>query len=202
MKTDELLSNQEKYYKKIIDEYGSSDYKVVNIKTGEYVDIPYGSTLKYPSLPKTNYNGNIIEKFQQKEMFIKVHKNPIEILGKELSNRDFAWFMRLIPYVRMYDCVLYDIENNKYLSIKDLSELMDVDYSNLKSVLKSFEDNGLIKKIKRPSNKDVYKSVNALAVNPFVLMNGEYVEKDIKELFINTKWSSYNVELDKKDKNH
>lgn len=122
--------------------------------------------------------------------FIKAYKDPVEKLGKELSNRDFAWFMRLIPYIRIYDCVLYDTDNNNYLSIKDLSSIMNVDYSNLKSVIKSFEENELIKKIKRPSNKDIYKTVNALAINPFILMNGEYIDKDVKELFSNTKWNS------------
>ena len=49
---------------------------------------------------------------------------------------------------------------------------------------------GLFIAYKRPSNKDIYKTVNALAINPFILMNGEYIDKDVKELFSNTKWNS------------
>ena len=69
--------------------------------------------------------------------------------------------------------------------------MLDVNYDNLKTVFRGYEKNGLIKKVKMPSQKDIYKEVNAIVVNPFLYVNGEYVVKEIRDLFSNTKWSDY-----------
>ena len=42
-----------------------------------------------------------------------------------------------------------------------------------------------------PSQKDIYKEVNVIVVNPFLYVNGEYVVKEIRDLFSTTKWSDY-----------
>jgi hypothetical protein len=41
------------------------------------------------------------------------------------------------------------------------------------------------------SHKDIYKEETVIVVNPYLLMNGEYIVKDIRDLFMDTKWSRY-----------
>ena len=126
-------------------------------------------------------------------MFVKLYKRAIDQLGRELSNRDFSWFIRLSPYVKMQDCTLRN-DNDEYLNVKQISELLGVNYDNLKTVFRSYEKNGLIKKVKMPSQKDIYKEVNAIVVNPFLYVNGEYVVKEIRDMFADTKWSEYTTD--------
>lgn len=190
MKTDEFILN-EKTLAKLIEEYGLSDFAIINKTTGEVVqDIINGTKVKNPKLIYRNKEEKELVKFQPKELFVKLYKKAIEQLGHELSNRDFSWFIRLSPYVRMQDCTLRD-DNDEYLNVKQISELLAVNYDNLKTVFRTYEKNGLIKKVKMPSHKDIYKEVNAIVVNPYLFMNGEYIVKEIRDLFKDTKWSEY-----------
>ena len=55
----------------------------------------------------------------------------------------------------MQDCTLRN-DDGEYLNVKQISELLDVNYDNLKTVFRGYEKNGLIKKVKMPSQKDIY----------------------------------------------
>lgn len=195
MKTDELNMNLDlRKLAKLIEEYGLSDFAIINKETGEVVqDIINGSTLKNPKLIYRNKEGKELIKFQPKELFVKLYKRAIEQLGRELSNRDFSWFVRLSPYVQMQDCSLRN-DNGEYLNVKQISELLNVNYDNLKTVFRNYEKDGLIKKVKMPSQKDIYKEVNVIVVNPYLYVNGEYITKEIRELFKDTKWANDTTE--------
>ena len=191
MKTDNITNIDLRKFAKLIEEYGLSEFAIINKQTGEVVqDLLNGTTVKNPKLIYRNKKGKELVKFQPKELFVKLYKRAIDQLGRELSNRDFSWFIRLSPYVRMQDCTLRN-NNDEYLNVKQISELLGVNYDNLKTVFRSYEKNGLIKKVKMPSQKDIYKEVNAIVVNPFLYVNGEYVVKEIRDMFTDTKWSEY-----------
>ena len=194
MKTDNITNIDLRKFAKLIEEYGLSEFAIINKETGEVVqDLINGTTVKNPRLIYRNKKGKELVKFQPKELFVKLYKRAIDQLGRELSNRDFSWFIRLSPYVRMQDCTLRN-ENDEYLNVKQISELLGVNYDNLKTVFRSYEKNGLIKKVKMPSQKDIYKEVNAIVVNPFLYVNGEYVVKEIRDMFTDTKWSEYTTD--------
>ena len=179
---------EEKFIEELIRIYGSSNFILVDKDTGDITELPYGSLTKLPSLPKTNKQGRELTQFMKKEKFVKLYKRSIGELDKVLSYRDFNWFIRISEYVGMQDCTLYD-DDGKYLNVKRLSQLLDVDYNNFSTAFKGFEKLGLVKRVKVPSQKDVYKKVNAIATNPYLYMNGEYVVEDIRREFIDTKWA-------------
>lgn len=194
MKTDNITNIDLRKLAKLIEEYGLSEFAIINKQTGEVVqDLLNGTTVKNPKLIYRNKKGKELVKFQPKELFVKLYKRAIDQLGRELSNRDFSWFIRLSPYVKMQDCTLRN-DNDEYLNVKQISELLGVNYDNLKTVFRSYEKNGLIKKVKMPSQKDIYKEVNVIVVNPFLYVNGEYVVKEIRDMFADTKWSEYTTD--------
>lgn len=181
-------TKEEQFIEKLIEFYGNSNLSVVDKTTGEIIDLPFGSVTKFPSLPKLDKYNRILTKFLAKEKFVKLYKRTIHILSKELSYRNFTWFVEMSEYVGMLDCILYDDDDN-YLNIRKLSKLMDIDYNNLCNAFKDFESKELIKKIEVPSKKDIYKKVKAIAVNPYLYMNGEYIVEKIKQEFVNTRWA-------------
>ena len=194
MKTDNITNIDLRKFEKLIEEYGLSEFAIINKETGEVVqDLLNRTTVKNPRLIYRNKKGKELVKFQPKELFVKLYKRAIDQLGRELSNRDFSWFIRLSPYVKIQDCTLRN-DNDEYLNLKQISELLGVNYDNLKTVFRSYEKNGLIKKVKMPSQKDIYKEVNAIVVNPFLYVNGEYVVKEIRDMFTDTKWSEYTTD--------
>ena len=167
-------TKEEKLIESLIEYYGFSGFTQVNEETGEFQQLPFGTKTKLPPLPKLDKDKRIVTKFMSKEIFVKLYKRTIGTLGKELSYRNFTWFVTLSEYVGMWDCVLYD-ENENYMTLKNLSSLMEVDYDNLRNAFKDFTERELIKKVEVPSKKDIYKTVSAYAVNPYLYMNGEYV---------------------------
>lgn len=181
-------TREEKLIEELIKIYGSSDFVILDKTTGEMKELPFGSKTKLPSLPKTTKQGRELTQFMKKEKFVKLYKRSLSELDKVLSYRDFNWFIRMSEYVGMQDCTLYDDDGN-YLNVKKLSQLLDVDYNNFSSAFKGFEKLDLVKKIKSPSQKDIYKQVNALVTNPYLYMNGEYVIEDIRQQFSDTKWA-------------
>lgn len=181
-------TKEEKLIESLIEYYGFSGFTQVNEETGEFQQLPFGTKTKLPPLPKLDKDKRIVTKFMSKEIFVKLYKRTIGTLGKELSYRNFTWFVTLSEYVGMWDCVLYD-ENENYMTLKNLSSLMEVDYDNLRNAFKDFTERELIKKVEVPSKKDIYKTVSAYAVNPYLYMNGEYVVEEIRKEFENTRWA-------------
>lgn len=191
MKAENLIN---KNMDRLIEQYGASDFFVGNKTTGEYQELPYQTKINLPLDEKQiEYLKENEKNFKAKELFVKVYKDPIEILGSELSNRDFAWFMRLIPYISQSECILVDKEG-KYLNVKQISALLGVNYDNAKTVFRNFETLDLIGKVERQSQKDLYKTTKVLVVNPYIFFNGKDLKNDVFELFNNSKWAKLNEE--------
>lgn len=174
-------TNDEKLLEALLNEFGESGNYIVN-EDGTYTIIPNGTHIKYPSLPKKNKQGETLVTFQPKEKFVKLYKKSISYLRDNYSYKEFTVFVSLAEYARMNDCVLVN-DSGAYLSAKDLSELLKIDYSNIRKVVSKFEKDGLIKHIEVSSQKDVYKNVSAIAVNPYLCMNGEHVVQNIIQQF-------------------
>ena len=113
----------------------------------------------------------------------------IEDLNDNLSNRDFCWFIRMIQHVKYDDCSIRDV-NNRYLNAKQISEILAVDYNNFSSALKKFENLNLIKKVDMQSQKDIYKKVKVIVVNPFLYSNIENIKDYILNEFSGSKYES------------
>lgn len=181
-------TREEKLIESLIEYYGASGHCDLDEITGELKQLPLGTKVQLPPLPKFDKENRIVTKFMSKELFVKLYKRTIGTLGKELSYRNFTWFVTLSEYVGMWDCVLYD-EDGNYMTLKKLSSLMEVDYDNLRNAFKDFTERELIKKIDVPSKKDIYKTITAYAVNPYLYMNGEYVVEEIRKEFADTRWA-------------
>jgi hypothetical protein len=141
---------------------------------------------------QSDYVNKYITNFNKKELFVKVYKNPIKELWKELSIREYAVATALMPYISYKDGILRD--NGSAINIKDISVLLDMDYDAIRKIMPVLEDKKVIIKIKRQSDKYADKEKNYYVVNPYLFMCGTDMEKEVVELFNDSIWANLDSE--------
>ncbi|MDF2951050.1 MAG: hypothetical protein K0S18_633 [Anaerocolumna sp.] len=158
---------------------------VFNENTGEIIDYIYeGDSILRDKSKEANekYERN----FNKGESFLKVYDKVMPILGKKLSNAEFAFTMQLLPYISYKDNVLKF--NGKILDIKELSSCMDVGYDNARKLVSSLIKKGILGRhetgcIERPTIK-----LQCITVNPFIFNRGTQMDKTVITLFKDSGW--------------
>ncbi len=137
---------------------------------------------------QSEYKNKYILNFKKKESFVKVYKNPIKELWKELSIREYAVASALIPYISYKDGIL----RNEGISInlKDISILLDMDYDAIRKVIPVLEKKLILSKINRQSDKYADKKKNYYVVNPYLFLCGSDIEMEVADIFKESKWAN------------
>lgn len=118
--------------------------------------------------------------------------SPIAELFKELSTKEFAVAMGIIPFISYKDGILrYD---GKISDIKTIATVLDEDYDCFRKIISSLIKKNIISKIKRQSDTYQNKTKNCLVVNPYIYLRGQDIEKDIAEKFSGSKWANIDKE--------
>ena len=173
---------------KLVEQYGDSGFAVVNKNTGEYYTLPvYSKTMLPPDKNQMNYKNTHRMNFLHKELFTKMFKLPIIPLMQTLSYRDFTWFIGMTIFIHPENNIL--MYEGAYLTIKRISELLNINYDSLRKAFVEYTKQGIVIKYKAPSLKNTSKMVNVLAINPFVVFNGKNIEKSLHELCKDTFWA-------------
>lgn len=126
--------------------------------------------------------------FQKKEAFVKVFTNPITDLFKELPTKEFAVAMAIMPFISYSDGILrYE---GKILDGKEISDLLGENYETFKRVITALIKKGVLNRVIRPSDTYANKTKKCLVVNPYIFLRGQDIEKDIVNLFSETRWAN------------
>ena len=160
---------------------------VVDEETGEIISEIYeGDKIvrqQQDEYKQTHYIG-----FKKKEAFVKVFTNPITTLFKELPTKEYAVAMVLMPFISYNDGILrYE---GKMIDGKTISEILDENYDTFKRTISSLIKKGVLARITRDSDTYANKKKKCLVVNPYIFLRGQDIEKDIVELFKDTKWAN------------
>lgn len=158
---------------------------VVNKDTGEIIDYIYegDSILREKS---KDVNEKYERNFNKGESFLKVYDKVMPILGKKLSNAEFAFTMQLLPFISYRDNVLKS--EGKILDIKELSQCMDVGYDNARKLVSSLTKKGVLGKhvtgcIEKPTIK-----LQCITVNPYIFNRGTQMDRTVIALFKDSGW--------------
>jgi len=126
--------------------------------------------------------------FQKKEAFVKVFTNPITDLFKELPTKEFAVAMAIMPFISYSDGILrYE---GKIIDGKEISDLLGENYETFKRVITALIKKGVLNRVVRPSDTYANKTKKCLVVNPYIFLRGQDIEKDIVNLFSDTRWAN------------
>lgn len=126
--------------------------------------------------------------FKKGEAFVKVFTNPIPALYKELPTKEFAVAMAIMPFISYKDGILR--YNGKIVDGKTISDLLCENYETFKRIITALIKKDILKRVKRPSDTYANKEKNCIVVNPFIYLRGQDIEKEIVDLFKETKWAT------------
>lgn len=159
---------------------------VVSYETGEVIkEVHRGD--KIVTSAQQEYLSTHQRNFKKKEGFVKVYINTSIELYKKLTTKELAICIGLMPFISYTDGVLR--YNNKITTAKEISELLNEDYSNFSKIIKSLYKKEVIKKIEVTSDINIYRTKKCIVVNPYIFFRGNDVDIRLKELFINSIWA-------------
>jgi len=73
-----------------------------------------------------------------------------------------------------------------------------MDYAAIRKIIPVLEDKKILAKVKRKSDKYADKEKNYMVVNPYLFLRGTDIEKEIVNLFSNSKWANLEDSENKK----
>lgn len=160
---------------------------VVNSTTGEIIDeFNEGDSYKKITNEQKEYVNSHIKNFNKKEAFVKMYPRIISILAEELSPSEFSFLMKISSYVEYESCVLcYGKGRGKHdLTLKELSMLINIEYSRTTRIINSLIKKGIIGEFKT-GNKKTEKINKIYVVNPYIYYNGNNIDKNVVNYFFN-----------------
>lgn len=126
--------------------------------------------------------------FKKKEAFVKVFIHPITALFKELPTKEYAVAMALMPFISYNDGILrYD---GKIVDGKTISDVLGENYDTFKRIITSLIKKDILAKVERPSDTYANKTRKCLVVNPYIFLRGQDIERDIVNMFSESKWAN------------
>lgn len=163
--------------------------KVVDVDTGECLDDIYEQD-KVVHYKESDENNDKVYNFNKGENFVKLYLGVNE-LRKHLTPGEFTIAMSLADFVCYDDCILRKSghHNGKILSIKELSEEMNIQYDALRKTITSLTKKGVIGIHKTGCKDKPNILVKAITVNPYIYSRGNNVNKTILSLFEHSKWN-------------
>lgn len=141
---------------------------------------------------QSDYKQKYVTNFKKKELFVKVYINPLEELWNDLSIREYAIASVLMRFISYKDGILRN--NGEPINVKDISVLLNMDYDAVRKIIPVLEDKKILAKVKKQSDKYADKEKNYIVVNPYLFLRGTDIEKEIVDLFSDSKWATIDSE--------
>lgn len=142
------------------------------------------------ALERKQYLEKYDTNFNKGVRFVKIYDNMIDALADQLTLGEFRFAIRLTKHISYDDCILRTNGhgNGKVLTIKDISELMNLNYQNCCKLMNSLIDKGVFGKHTVGSIETPGKELQCYTANPYIFMRGMKVERAIVALFEDTGW--------------
>lgn len=166
---------------------------IVNKETGEVVDeLKLGDkVIKKENQEKVkDYFDEFDVDFQKEKRFIKMFDGMNDI-RKHLNGNEALVLLGLLDFICYDDCIIRKggHGNGKKLTIKELSDEMEINYNTFRGIITSLCKKGVLG-IHKTGNKDTKILTKSIIVNPYILMRGNKINKTVLSLFEDTNWNN------------
>ena len=173
---------------------------VVNTDTGEE-EYKLKEGDRIVSSEKVKYVSEHVMNFNANEPFVKLYTRIVPILRKHLTPGEFTFLISLSEFVSYDDGIIRNCShgNCNVVNQKELAELLDIPYGNVRQFMRKLMNKGVIASVKTgyiyPDEKERY--TNAYVVNPYIFFRGVDANKKIlKTFFDNTGWKEILTDID------
>ena len=119
---------------------------------------------------------------------MKIFTDTVIDLFKEMSSKEFAVALAITPFISYKDGILR--YNGKIADVRVISEVLQENYETFRRTISSLEEKGILAKVERQSDTYQNKTKKCIAVNPYIFLKGQDIEKDIVNKFKDTKWAN------------
>lgn len=145
-------------------------------------------------IEKKKYLDSHIMKFKDGDIFVKFYLEAIPVLRKHLTPSEFVFAVSIAEFVSWQDCVLRKGThgNNHIIDMKELSELLDMDYGVVRRLVSALKKKGVIGKHETGTilEDSDSKAKVVYTVNPYIYFRGVDVNKTVASFYENTGWDN------------
>ncbi len=156
----------------------------INTETGEVdYSLREGDSIRVDTKEQKEYRANHKE-IKKDNLFIKTFKDTIIMLVKEdLTKSEYKIILTSLAYIDMTSGIL--TENGTNIGKQRFMELVDISHNTFTESI-----NHLIE-LKIMARTKVGRT-NVYLVNPFIFMNGKYINATLYRIFKKSKWNTQN----------
>ncbi len=160
-------------------------YTYMNTETGsiDYV-LREGDTIKVDTKEQKEYRANHKE-IKKNNTFVKVFKDTIEILAREknLTKNDYKVILIAMSYLEKTSGVL--TEDGVNISKARFLELSELSHNTFTDSINRLINLQIMAKTRVGRN-------NVYLLNPFIFLNGTYINATLYRIFKKSKWNTNN----------
>lgn len=157
-----------------------------NIPENKITEIYEGDKIVHEQ--QTEYKNTYAINFKKGDAFVKIFTDTVIDLFKEMSSKEFAVALAITPFISYKDGILR--HNGKIADVRVISEVLQENYETFRRTISSLEAKGILAKIEKQSDTYQNKTKKCIAVNPYIFLKGQDIEKDIVNKFKDTKWAN------------
>lgn len=128
--------------------------------------------------------------------FVKIYDDMIDALADKLTLAEFRFAIRLTHHMSYDDGILRTKghKQGKVLTIKDMSELLNINYANCCKLINALIDKGVIGKHITGNIDNPGTELPCFTCNPYIFMRGKKMDRSIISLFAKSGWDTLKVE--------
>ena len=167
-------------------------------ETGEIICETTGCTqikdnvLSEKEIERNKYLDSHIMKFKDGDVFVKFYVEAIPLLRKHLTPSEFVFAVSIAEFVSWQDCVLRKGThgNNHIIDMKEMAELLDMDYGVVRRLVSSLKKKGVIGKHETGTilEDSDSKMKTVYTVNPHIYFRGVDVNKTVASFYEDSGW--------------
>ena len=155
----------------------------INTETGEVVSFREGDSWNIDTREQKEYRANH-KYIKQSNSFVKVYKDTIGLLAKEdLTKSEYKIILVALAYLDKTSGIL--TENGVNIGKQRLIELVEISHNTFTEGVNHLIELDIMARTKVGRN-------NVYLMNPFIFLNGTYINATLYRIFKKSKWNTQN----------
>lgn len=146
-----------------------------------YIDLNFGNTFNMADT-ELDSDGHEICKLDKSDCSLMISNVFLHSYINKITKTEFGIFFTIASFAISRNNVLK--RNGVLLNAKNIAIILEEEPSNIRRIIKKFDDIDLIKRIELNGSKSII-------INPFVIFKGKTISNSTYALFKNTEWAMY-----------